>query len=424
MSYRSFTIHGEVFEIGDFAIINKGKANIKNQQKICRILSVFESNESWHADSKYRGSVRWYSFARNLASKCNPQMIEFDRENEVIEDYRDVDVIISLSDIVRKCRVVFGTEDDPSDLIKREKLNREIYFACRYKIKGRNKEIEPIFCAGSEFNETEIEVFEERQNTPKTTPKQKIQNTIILESDGEEDLGRVMNAVENLKLISPHQKKSVKRNLNDSFADISDLNYSIIEDSPASKEPLKIKLRPSQTQNPKVIIKKLDDEVVQHYLSPEKPKRPTRRSGRCVERISYAELITPEKFTPEKRGRKPIVSTEQSNNEKLSSVKKRSHNENNNDKQFEREKQSNPPNLRPRRSVSQPKKYSEDDFYLDDLGYVTPTKKNRYDPFVAYVTPVRSVRSKRRNTEVCEDMRKSVLKQNAEYSTPKKVTLR
>lgn len=355
-------------------------------------------------------------------------MIEFDKENEVIEDYRDVDIVITLSDIVRKCRVVFGTEDDPADLIKREKLNREIYFACRYKIKGRNKQIEPIFSTGNDFNETEIEVFEERHNAGKTTPKQIIQNIIVLDSDGEEDLGCVTNAVENLKLISPHQKKSVKRNLNDSFADITDLNYSIIEDSPASKEPLKIKLRPSQTQNPKVYIKKLDDEIVKHYLSPEKPKRPTRRSSRCVGRISYAELITPEKFTPEKRGRKSIVSNgvcseKQSNNEKLSSVKKRSHKEYD-DKQSDSEKQSNPPNLRPRRSVSHPKKYSEDDFYLDDLSYITPTKKNKYDPFVMYVTPSRSVRSKRRDTEVCEDIRKSVLKQNAEYSTPKKVTLR
>lgn len=77
---RSFIIHGEVYELGDFASVKK--ANERNN-KICRIMTMYESNETWHANAKNRAIVRWYTFARNLEPKCNPQRIDFDRDNEV-----------------------------------------------------------------------------------------------------------------------------------------------------------------------------------------------------------------------------------------------------------------------------------------------------------------------------------------------------
>lgn len=45
---------------------------------------MYESNQKWHAEARYRGTVRWYTWATKLERKCNPYYIEFDKNNEVL----------------------------------------------------------------------------------------------------------------------------------------------------------------------------------------------------------------------------------------------------------------------------------------------------------------------------------------------------
>lgn len=315
LAHRSFVLNGEIYFVGDFACVQyKGSS----KTRICRLMTLYHSNESWHSNAREKAIVRWYTWAKDLENRHNPQRIKFDLDNEVIEDYRGVDVVISLNNIIRKCRVVFATEEDPIDLIRREKLDRNLYFSCRYKI--TSDEIEPIFSLNSEWGEKEVFMTLSVQNSPITSTadlKSPLKRKTPVGSDDENVAKnlRLTAKMDLLNISSPKQRKSVKRNLNDSFADIPDsenntpiLNYSIVSPPTKSKDAVRIKLRVSQNQNPQVVLKKLDDAVVKSYINEE--NKTLRRSSRSVARKSYAELISPEKFTPKKRNRTPSVSSE------------------------------------------------------------------------------------------------------------------
>lgn len=315
--------------MGDFALCNY-KPGGKTKTRICRLMTVFHSNEAWHADAREKAVVRWYTWARDLESKHNPQRVKFDMDNEVIEDYRGIDVFVALKNLVRKCRVVFCTEEDPIDVIRREKLNRDLYFSCRYKIVF--EEIEAIFGPDSEWGEKEVFSTLSVHNSPICTIsdlKSPLKRGSFSSNEHETPTKNVKLTpkMEQLSLKSPEQKKSVRRNLNASFSDVLSpeygtptLNYSIVSPSSQSKDSsVKIKLRLSQKRNPQVILEALKDEVVQSYLKPNENSSTTalRRSSRAIQRKSYAELISPEKIipikelnaeeTPSKRVRRKII---------------------------------------------------------------------------------------------------------------------
>lgn len=379
-----------------------------------------------------------------------------------------MDIFISLETIVRKCRVVFATEDDPFDLIHRQKLNKELYFLCRYKI--QKYEIEPVFSGTSEFESTQIQVMSAspKQKSPieLKSPEHLIHHNSLssrrrisysdsknYKSGKENSPKGSAKKVERNSILSPYQKKSVKRNLNDSFADIDDsqsdtpvANYSIINDNADSDKPLKLKLRLSQKKSPCVIVDKLDETVLSTYLeklkfadeNKQKPKisdknepklkvankneqkqqdTPTlgavRRSCRAVQRISYAELISPEKFTPTKHGRNKSTEslTEPHNTENKTP--------------------------RSRRKSTKPKRYDSSEFLI--AGSHTPSKKAKQ--IEVTTTPnKRAVKSPRKDTEECSTSprklrristlihdiptRRSILKLNSDCNTPsKRVTL-
>lgn len=280
-------------------------------------MTLYLSNESWHANAKNKALVRWYTWARDLENRLNPTRIKFDEGNEVIEDYRGVDVVITLENIVKKCRVVFATEEDPVYLIKRERLDRNLYFSCRYKIIA--DELQPIFSANSDWDEKDVFTTLSVHNSSVASLKDlksplKRKSPSGHDSENTAKNSKLTPKMDLLNIASPKQKSSVKRNLNESFADIPDsadntpvLNYSIA--SPGD-DPVKIKLRLSQKQNPRVILKKLDEATIKLF-SPkseseklEEESSGLRRSNRAVERKSYVELISPEKFTPKKRTRR------------------------------------------------------------------------------------------------------------------------
>lgn len=274
-------------------------------------MTLFHSNEAWHAEAREKAVVRWYTWARDLESKHNPQRAKFDEDNEVIEDYRGIDVFVALKNLVRKCRVVFCTEEDPIDVIRREKLNRDLYFSCRYKIVF--EEIEAIFGPDSEWGEKEVFSTLSVHNSPIcgiSDLKSPLKRGSLSSNEHETPTKNVKLTPKmgQLSLKSPEQKKSVRRNLNASFSDILSpeygtptLNYSIVSPSSQTNDSsVKIKLRLSQKRNPQVILKPLKDEVVQSYLKPsENSSTPVlRRSSRAIQRKSYAELISPEKIIP------------------------------------------------------------------------------------------------------------------------------
>lgn len=310
-------------------------------------MTLYHSNEPWHCKAKEKALVRWYSWARELESKHNPQRIKFDLQNEIIEDYRGIDIFIALETIIKKCRVIFATEEDPIDLIRRERLNRDLYFFCRYKI--ILLEIEPLFSPDSELDEREVFTTLSERNSSKSPLKRKISSNSDNESPSKSI--RIASKMELLNITSPEQKKSVKRNLNTSFADslspeygTPTLNYSIASPSSQSNESIKIKLKLSQKQNPQVVLKSLDDTIMQKYLNSDTKKNSDeentaltlRRSSRTVQRKSYAELISPEKFireceakagehTPSRRSRRNILSSPETNSTptKMTSIGKR-----------------------------------------------------------------------------------------------------
>lgn len=355
---------------------------------------------------------------------------------------------------MRKCRVIFATEDDPCDLVSQQNLNRELFFLCRYKI--LRNEIEPVFSSTSDFNANQIQVIslspEQKSPTKLKRPEHLIERSSlnsrrrISYSDSKNyKLGKENSPKESSKkierngLLSPYQKNSVKRNLNDSFADIPDsqsntpvANYSIIDESIDSDKPLKIKLRVSQKKSPCVIVNKLDDNVLSACLEKleffdkkeqKLQETPTfgavRRSTRAVQRKSYVELISPEKFTPKKRGR----------NKSTESIA---------------ECKATPENVeilektpRGRRMSTKPKRYDPNEFLTDCK---TPPKKNKQDVVVKTTPNKRAAKSPDKSTDDCSTSprklrrtsvlprdvptRKSILKLTSDCNTPsKKVTL-
>lgn len=321
---RSFVLNGEVYFVGDFAFCKykpAGKSNIR----ICRLMTLYHSNEAWHSNAREKAVVRWYTFARDLESKYNIMRIKFDLENEVIEDYRGIDVFISLENLIKKCRVVFATEEDPIDLIRKEQLNKDLYFSCRYKI--IHDHIEPIFSPDSQWGEKEVFTTLAVHSSPIASitdlksPLKRKSLSSNSDNGSTTKTPKLSSKMNLLNITSSEQKKSVRRNLNDSFADVLSpeygtptLNYSVVSPSSQSKDSMKIKLRLSQKRNPQVILENLKDEILEAYIKPNKettnndPSPTTlRRSSRDVQRKSYAELITPEKFNRDLHARNDIT---------------------------------------------------------------------------------------------------------------------
>lgn len=346
---------------------------------------------------------------------------------------------------MRKCRVIFAAEDEPFDSISRSQLNKQLFFLCRYAIK--HNEIEPILST-SDFKNSQIEVIDlsPKKNSPlePKSPECLIKNNTINSrrqisySDNKNvKLGKENSSKGSLKksqrnsILSPYQKNSVKRNLNDSFADISDsesntpvTNYSIIDESMDSDKSIKLKLRVSRKNSPSIVLNKLSDAVLNMYLEKSKsPKKKetnslqntpslgaVRRSSRAVQRKSYAELISPEKFTPTKRGRKK--STE---NKPQSSSKP----------------YENTP--RSRRNSTKPKRYDSEEFLTQNSRTPTNKSKQTVTPSKRGVAQTKSTadescspRKLRRMSVLTQEIptRRSILKLSSTSNTPsKRVTL-
>lgn len=103
MRFRSFTINDEVFELGDFAVV-KPKNSASN--KICRILTMYESNQKWHEGARYRGIVRWYTWATELERKCNPHFIEFDKKSEVSTIFDNIALLLKNVKLNRLLKII------------------------------------------------------------------------------------------------------------------------------------------------------------------------------------------------------------------------------------------------------------------------------------------------------------------------------
>lgn len=147
-----------------------------------------------------------------------------------------------MQNILRKCRVIPGSEDDSvKEVIDSRNLNRSIYFLCRYKY-TQNDDLVPL---------SKIDITNEertvKKRTPLKTPSRKIMST-------SRSTGVKKTYLEPIEDERSHLCQ-VRRNLNNSFKDIAsedeknDLNYSVIEHD---HKNLKIKLRVS---NGKVLSK-------------------------------------------------------------------------------------------------------------------------------------------------------------------------
>lgn len=356
-------VRNERYKIGDFAIYSETSNG--SLMKICRINCVYESHEERHRAAPYRALVRWYTLAKDL-NLCRNET--FDQHNEVVAIDSCSDLFISLEFVRKKCSVIFGTLDDTADVIDKSRFSRDDYFFCRYKLV--QKSLKPVLSDSlSEFTDADnyliIESTPEMKLSPVGKLKRKSDEIIVVDSNSDvENDSQIPNyAPKNLKIennYSSRRKQSVRRNLNDSFVFLSDdeakssnLNYSIVEQE--IDECIKMKLRISQTQEPKVVLSKLEDAVVDFLLEdantitnevevrrssrkkratmflPEQVDSPVRRSSRCIPRKSYVDYMSPlktprkrttselsscsevkfeENLTPQKRGRRNVVAAD------------------------------------------------------------------------------------------------------------------
>lgn len=223
-------------------------------------------------------------------------------------------MLVSLQDIQKKCCVIYAASTDPVNLIKRNNLNTNIYFSCRYKIECNR--LVPVFSKnnlnnslGADYvlaNELKrklditglnadvgLTFITESSPLIKTTPNHKRGSDYLktprmnLDSEGsdfeEVNINKIkspLNPMKHIKLTprserfsSPLKRNSsVKRVLNDSFGDspsspsgIPIFSYSVINSACDDNKRIKIKLKLNENEsctNLKVFPTKLNKEVV------------------------------------------------------------------------------------------------------------------------------------------------------------------
>lgn len=374
--------------MGDVVIYNE--TNNRKNDKICKILVAYESHDDWLKKQPHRGMVRWCREATNDFTLTTGHKL---KSNEIVEDYDSSEVFISLEFIHKKCNVHYLNMDGTTMYSNEIDENCSLNYVCRFKC----------------INKKCIPLLENCLNTKIITPERKrppSASTIII-SDSEDEI-QIANSLNNVNITSGDKKngikhvtpnlKKAKRNLNDSFNNAMSsqentptLNYSVIE----QEEPLKVKLRLSTTQDPKVILTRLDKKLSDSHLkklqekepkTPEKNKTLSeykdtpRRSNRNIQRISYADYLSPkkprsvsvdsEKFTPVKR-----TPTKRTRNISTCSIE-----------ETEKKKLATP-----HKTVSTPRTPSTRKLLRD--GTLTPTMQSRVSSIKTNTTPLMKARA-------------------------------
>ena len=75
---RSCSVNGTTYDVEDFAVYKKD-----SREYVCRILAMFEPRRKQSERAKCMGTVRRYTFAKDLTEGCNPGNVPLDKQNEV-----------------------------------------------------------------------------------------------------------------------------------------------------------------------------------------------------------------------------------------------------------------------------------------------------------------------------------------------------
>uniref|UniRef100_A0A6P7FC55 Origin recognition complex subunit 1 n=1 Tax=Diabrotica virgifera virgifera TaxID=50390 RepID=A0A6P7FC55_DIAVI len=228
-------------------------------------------------------NIRKYVFARKLNKVFKKQGLEYDKQNEVVQDLSQC-YDISLKQIIRKCTIAFLCPEDNVFYIDKNRFDTTECYSCRFSIKGN--QLFPLFSESNTslsdntlFTPT-TKILSENNNTPNQTMT--LNNSIEVCFDNE--------------YYSPTQRNLVKRNLNKSFGNSpstknnSILNYSIESLSDDDNDRLVLKLKVSKnTRSP---TKRNAIPTENTVSSPPK----IRKSGRSTTRKSYADYLSPIKI--------------------------------------------------------------------------------------------------------------------------------
>ncbi|KAJ8923918.1 hypothetical protein NQ315_006694 [Exocentrus adspersus] len=287
--YRKILYNGRTYTTEDFFLINGD-----NNTEVAQILCIFCDQEK-----VVQFVVRKYIFARNMRKfLSNDDTLWFDENNEVVQDCTQ-DYIIGEDSIIRKCYLLIANENEGPYIIEENNLDSCLYFSCRFAM--RSDGLFPILGTPSviQTNNFKSPIMKSKSYSAKK-PKYKIDS-----ASKNSTKSRKTSNIDTTS-FSPLQRNSVKRNLNVSFGTCHDetdslLNYSIVKDD--DDNSLILKLKVSDSSKKLVIpITKLDES-----LSPKKNSEvgnmSTRKSTRNVQRISYADYISPVKSTPKKRNK-------------------------------------------------------------------------------------------------------------------------
>lgn len=264
--YSRISIGNEVYREKDAIIINGD-----HDKEIAVINHIYDS----HDESLL--NVRKYIFAKNLRKLFVKQSLNYDKNNEVVQDLTKC-YDISLKQVVKKCILAFPFTDDKSYYIEHNSLDLYDFFSCRYYLKENL--LFPLV----------------NQNTVLHTPQMKQGST---KKNSENSMNPPITEINsNIEIhfkndyFSPTQRNQVKRNLNKSFGnspskDKSILDYTIHSLSDDDEDDIE-----------QTAVNKEN-----HVTTPIK----VRKSNRNISRKSYVDYISPKK-TPSKRRLKSVTS--------------------------------------------------------------------------------------------------------------------
>ncbi|CAH2000719.1 unnamed protein product [Acanthoscelides obtectus] len=264
--FSSISISDETYTLEDLVLIDD-----QDGQAVCKILCIYQEKE-------VLALVKKYIFADRIKNMFYKEGLNFDKENEVVEDL-SADYIIDVSDIKEKCALILLHEEEDPHFLSYSSLNPSTTFVCRYSLKS--KKLVPVL---------------ELVNSPLMNITKSAKRRLQSESTPTSYVDNFKNeSTENETLFSPRQRNSVRRNLNKSFGSSpqdntikSILEYSVVNSSGDESDiPTVVKLRISR--------RALRENVR------ESPK--TRKSSRQKPRISYADYMSPIKKTPRKRNK-------------------------------------------------------------------------------------------------------------------------
>ncbi|XP_056637129.1 origin recognition complex subunit 1 [Diorhabda sublineata] len=319
--YSQISIGNEIYKEKDAVIING-----ESGKEIAVIKHIYAS----HDESLL--NVGKYIFAKNLRKLFVKQKLNYDKNNEVVQDMTKC-YDVSLKQVLKKCILAFPHINDETYYTEHNNLDLSDFFSCRYYLKDNF--LFPLHSQQTVLH-TPQGITEKYSDKSMNPPVTEVNSNIEIHFKND--------------YFSPTQRNQVKRNLNKSFGN-----------SPSSKDKSILDYEIHSLSDDDDDIEQTTINKENHVTTPVK----VRKSNRNISRKSYVDYISPKK-TPSKRRLKSVSSDD----DDWDQIMKNKVSKNTPQKTIRGSRTT------PRRKTKPPQRYVEQIEYCQRTPRITPARRS------------------------------------------------